>query len=302
VPVTAVALGLILIAAVCHAAWNLVTKRVAGGPAFALVFTSMSTVLYAPIAVAALLIVRPRLTGEAWLFVAGNGILHLSYLLALLRAYRAGDLSVVYPVARGTGPMLAALAAIVLLGERPTPLAYGGIALIGIGVFSLAGAGGQAEGGDGSISEEGPRGGAHSSGAGVGWGLVTGGVIAAYTVWDKHAVSALALPALFYDWAGGVVLTIGLLPFAARRRDEVRAVWSDHRREALVVAVLSPLAYILVLTALASSPVSYVAPAREVSILIGAMLGARLLGEGHLRRRIPAAIAIVVGVVALAIA
>jgi drug/metabolite transporter (DMT)-like permease len=262
----------------------------------------MSTVLYAPIAVAALLIVRPRLTGEAWLFVAGNGVLHLSYLLALLRAYRAGDLSVVYPVARGTGPMLAALAAIVLLGERPTPLAYVGIALIGIGVFSLAGAGGQAEGADGSISGERSGGGVHLSGAGVGWGLVTGGVIAVYTVWDKHAVSALALPALFYDWAGGVVLTIGLLPFAARRRDEVRAVWSDHRREALVVAVLSPLAYILVLTALASSPVSYVAPAREVSILIGAILGARLLGEGHLRRRIPAAIAIVVGVVALAIA
>jgi drug/metabolite transporter (DMT)-like permease len=262
----------------------------------------MSTVLYAPIAVAALLIVRPRLTGEAWLFVAGNGVLHLSYLLALLRAYRAGDLSVVYPVARGTGPMLAALAAIVLLGERPTPLAYVGIALIGIGVFSLAGAGGQAEGADGSISGERPGGGVHLSGAGVGWGLVTGGVIAVYTVWDKHAVSALALPALFYDWAGGVVLTIGLLPFAARGRDEVRAVWSDHRREALVVAVLSPLAYILVLTALASSPVSYVAPAREVSILIGAILGARLLGEGHLRRRIPAAIAIVVGVVALAIA
>jgi drug/metabolite transporter (DMT)-like permease len=301
--VTAVALGLILIAAVCHAAWNLVTKRVAGGPAFAWVFTSMSTVLYAPIAVAALLIVRPPLTGEAWLFVAGNGILHLSYLLALLRAYRAGDLSVVYPVARGIGPMLAALAAIALLGERPTPVAYGGIALIGIGVFSLAGAGAGGEGeGGGSMSEEGPAGGARASGAGVGWGLVTGGVIAAYTVWDKHAVSALALPALFYDWAGGVVLSIGLLPLAARRRDQVRAVWSDHRREALAVAVLSPLAYILVLTALASSPVSYVAPAREVSILIGALLGARLLGEGHLRRRIPAAVAIVVGVVALAIA
>jgi drug/metabolite transporter (DMT)-like permease len=298
--VTALALGLVVIAAVCHATWNLVTKRVAGGPAFAWVFTSMSTVLYAPIGVAALLIVRPPLTGEAWLFIVGNGVLHLSYLLALLRAYRAGDLSVVYPVARGTGPMLAALAAIALLGERPTPLAYGGIALIGIGVFSLAGAGGEADGG--SISEEGAAGGVHPSGTGVGWGLATGGVIAAYTVWDKHAVSALALPALFYDWAGGVVLAIGLLPIAARRRDEVRSVWSHYRREALVVAVLSPLAYVLVLTALASSPVSYVAPAREVSILIGAMLGARLLGEGHLRRRIPAAVAIVVGVVVLAIA
>ena len=290
---TAAALGLILIAAICHAAWNLLAKRVGGGPGFAWLFTGMSTVLYAPLGVAALLIVRPRLTGEAWLFIAGNGVLHVAYLLALLRGYRVGDLSVVYPVARGMGPMLAALAAIVLLGERPTPVAFCGIALIGVGVFFLAGGSGSDEARDRDDRRTLP---------GVAWGLVTGGVIAAYTVWDKHAVSTLALPALFYDWAGGAVRAIALLPIAARRPDEVRAAWHRHRREALAIALLAPLAYVLVLTALASSPVSYVAPAREVSILIGAMLGARLLGEGDLRRRIPAAAAIVVGVVALAVA
>jgi drug/metabolite transporter (DMT)-like permease len=290
---TAFALGLVLIAAVCHAAWNLLAKRVGGGAAFAWLFTAMSTVLYAPLGVAALLIVRPRLTGEAWLFIAGNGMLHVAYLVTLLRGYRVGDLSVVYPVARGTGPMLAALAAIVLLGERPTPLAYGGIALVGIGVFSLAGA---------SASADRPPGDDHPPVSGVAWGLLTGAVIAAYTVWDKHAVSALALPPLFYDWAGGAVRTLALLPIVARRPGEVRAAWRDHRREALAIALLSPLAYVLVLTALASSPVSYVAPAREVSILIGALLGARLLGEQGLRRRLPAAAAIVVGVVALAVA
>jgi drug/metabolite transporter (DMT)-like permease len=287
---TAAALGLVLIAAVCHAAWNLVAKRVQGGAAFAFLFTAMSTVLYAPLGVAALLIVHPRLTGEAWLFIAGNGVLHVAYLVSLFRGYRAGDLSVVYPVARGTGPMLAALAAVVLLGERPTPLAYCGIALVGIGVFSLAGTG--------VTVQEGVR----PSASGVAWGLVTGAVIAAYTVWDKHAVSALALPPLFYDWAGGALRTVALLPIVAGRPGAVRAAWRDHRREALVIAILAPLAYVLVLTALASSPVSYVAPAREVSILIGALLGARLLGEHGLRRRLPAAAAIVAGVVALAVA
>jgi len=282
----------VLIAAVCHAAWNLVAKRVEGGAAFAFLFTAMSTVLYAPLGVAALLIVHPRLTAEAWLFIAGNGVLHVAYLVSLFRGYRAGDLSVVYPVARGTGPMLAALGAIVLLGERPTPLAYCGIALVGIGVFSLAGAGGGVDTPDG----------APPSASGVAWGLVTGAVIAAYTVWDKHAVSALALPPLFYDWAGGALRTLALLPIAARQPGAVRAAWRDHRREALVIAILAPLAYVLVLTALASSPVSYVAPAREVSILIGALLGARLLGEQGLRRRLPAAAAIVAGVVALAVA
>jgi drug/metabolite transporter (DMT)-like permease len=288
---TGVALGLVLVAAVCHAAWNLLAKRVEGGAPFAFVFTAMSTVLYAPLGVAALLIVRPQLTAECWRFIAGNGVLHVAYLVALLRGYRAGDLSVVYPVARGTGPMLAALAAIVLLGERPTPLALCGIALVGVGVFSLAGAG------------AGPaRDGAHPSASGVAWGLLTGVVIAAYTVWDKHAVSALALPPLFYDWAGGALRTLAMLPLAARHPDEVRSAWQDHRGEALAIALLAPLAYILVLTALATSPVSYVAPAREVSILIGALLGARLLGEEGLRRRLPAAAAIVAGVVALAVA
>ena len=286
------ALSLVLVAAVCHATWNLVAKRVGGGPAFAWVFTAASSVLYAPLGVAALLIVRPELSVVAWVFIAGNGLLHVGYLVALLRGYRTGELSVVYPVARGTGPLLAALAAIVLLGERSTPVALCGIALIGAGVVSLA-------------LPERPAGGeatAHRPPVqGVMWGLVTGGVIATYTVWDKHAVDALALPALFYDWAGGVVRTVGLLPLATRRPGEVRAAWRDHRREALTIAVLAPLAYILVLTALVSAPVSYVAPAREVSILIAAMLGARLLGEEGLRRRIPAAVAIVAGVVSLAL-
>ena len=135
----------------------------------------------------------------------------------------------------------------------------------------------------------------------MGWALVTGALICAYTLWDKHAVDALALPALFYDWAGGLVMSAALLPLAARRPDAIAAAWRDHRGEALVIAVLAPLAYILVLTALATTPVSYVAPAREVSILIGAMLGAKLLGEGGIRRRLPAAAAIVAGVVALAV-
>jgi drug/metabolite transporter (DMT)-like permease len=289
--VTPFALGLVLVAAVCHASWNLVAKRVGGGPAFAWLFTAMSSVLYAPLGIAALVIVHPQLTAAAWIFIVGNGVLHVAYLLTLLRGYRTGDLSVVYPVARGTGPMLASLAAIVLLGERPSALALCGIASIGVGVFSLAG------GGRSQTGTQGRR----PPLEGVAWGLVTGAVIATYTVWDKHAVAALAVPALFYEWAGGIVRTAGLLPIATRRSGDVRAAWRDHRREALAIAILAPFAYILVLTALVTTPVSYVAPAREVSILIGAMLGASLLGEGDLRRRVPAAAAIVIGVVALAV-
>jgi drug/metabolite transporter (DMT)-like permease len=102
-----------------------------------------------------------------------------------------------------------------------------------------------------------------------------------------------------YDWTNYLGRTVLLVPFALRCKEEVQATWAMHRREVLGAALLSPLSYVLVLTALVVSPVSYVAPAREISTLIGAVMGARLLSEGNARRRLPAAGAIVVGVVAL---
>jgi drug/metabolite transporter (DMT)-like permease len=92
-----------------------------------------------------------------------------------------------------------------------------------------------------------------------------------------------------------------LTPHALRRMETVRGVWRDHWREALGVAILAPASYILILTAMVFTPLSYVAPAREISILLGAILGARLLNERHTRRRLFAAGLMVVGVIALAL-
>jgi drug/metabolite transporter (DMT)-like permease len=114
-------------------------------------------------------------------------------------------------------------------------------------------------------------------------------------------VGPLAIQPVLYDWAGTVGRAVLLFPVALTRRPEVRAVWRKSRREVLGVALLSPLAYILVLMALSFTPVSYVAPAREVSIVIGAFLGVRLLGEGRVGRRVAAATAMAAGVVALAV-
>jgi drug/metabolite transporter (DMT)-like permease len=122
-----------------------------------------------------------------------------------------------------------------------------------------------------------------------------------YTLWDKYAVSTLLIPPLLQDFCTtlGRVLLLG--PIAFRKRVEVRQEWRIHRKEAIGVALLCPLSYIMVLTALVTTPVSYIAPAREVSILIGALMGSRLLAEGDAKRRLPAAAAIVVGVMALAL-
>ena len=114
-------------------------------------------------------------------------------------------------------------------------------------------------------------------------------------------MSALLIPPLLQSWATTLVTTALLTPLAMRRREETATIWRNHKPEVLGVAVLSPLSYILVLTALVFTPVSYVAPAREVSILIGVLMGASLLSESNLSQRLFAAGAMVVGIVALAL-
>lgn len=283
---TAFALALVLSAAFIHAAWNFLAKRAGeGGAAFVWLFAALSSLFYAPLAVSIYFWQQPCLGALQVGFMAGSALIHVAYFLILQRGYRVGDLSLVYPLARGTGPTLSTFAAIFLLGERPTPLALAGALLVAAGVFFLAGT---AAGSKGSRKW------------GVGYGVLTGAIIAAYTLWDKYAVSTLHIPPLLQDYCTTLARIIMLGPVALRNWGDVRREWRIHRKEAIGVALLCPLSYIMVLTALITSPVSYIAPAREVSILIGAVMGARLLAEGNARRRLPAAAAIVAGVIALA--
>lgn len=284
---TGFAVALVLASAVFHATWNLLAKRAGGGAAFLWLSDTMSVVLLAPLVVALFVIERPALGWVELIFIAGSAALHLVYFLLLLRGYRLGDLSVVYPLARGTGPALSTLAAIIFLGERPTPLAIIGAALVVIGVFVVTG---------------GHRvfAGANASKGAV-YGLLTGVFIAAYTLWDKQAVSAAMIPPVLLYYGATLGRILMLAPVVVNRWDEVTTHWRSHRLEALGVGVLGPASYILVLTALVFTPVSYVAPAREISILIGVALGARLLAEGDSVRRLAAACTMVLGVVALSV-
>jgi drug/metabolite transporter (DMT)-like permease len=285
---TTFALVLVLVAAVAHASWNLLAKRAGdAGAAFVWLFGALSAVLYAPVAVWVVAAQRPPIEMVEVLFMVGSGALHLGYFVLLQRGYAAGDLSVVYPLARGTGPLLSTVAAVLLLGERPGALAVCGVALISAGAFAIT-----LEPGAANRGRLRP---------GVIYGLLTGAFIAAYTIWDKQAVSALEIPPLLQSWATILVTTALLTPLALQRRETVAMLWRDHKREAFGVAVLSPLSYVLVLTALVVTPVSYVAPARETSILIGVLLGAGLLSEKNLGRRLLAAGAMALGVVALAL-
>jgi len=283
---TATALGLVLVAAVLHATWNLLAKRAGGGVVLVWLYGTTSAVLLTPPALALLFLRPPPLGLPQLTFTLASALIHVVYFVVLQRGYQLGDLSLVYPIARGTGPVLTTIAAIVFLGERPSALALAGAALVAVGVFALVKP-------------------AHAttvdSRRAVAFGLVTGILIAAYTICDKQAVARYAVPPLIQQWATCLALALLLAPLAIRRRAEVRTRWRSHRREAIAIGVLVPSAYILVLAAMTISPVSYVAPAREVSILFGTIMGTQLLDEGRTGPRIAAASAMVLGVVALAL-
>ncbi len=237
----------------------------------------------------AILIDPPRLTGLCWVFMIGTGLLQAGYFLFLQSGYRLGDLSVVYPVGRGSGALLAALAGIVLLGEHPGPAGIAGIALVITGVLLIG-----APAGNGGKAGRPPT-------RALAFALVTGLFIASYTLWDKYAVSTLKVPPLVQGYASLPVMALVLAPFALRQRARTALVWRTYRRQVAGAAVLSPLAYILVLIALSFTAVSAVAPAREVSVLAGVLLGRRLLGEGQLARRLAAAAAIAAGIICIAV-
>ena len=284
---TTFALALVLASAVAHATWNLFAKRAGGGAPFLWLAFTLAVPLYAPVAIAVFVLSGAHIGPLELLWMFVNAALNVAYGIFLLRGYRAGDLSVVYPLARGSGPMLALVGAIALFGERPTPLAIGGAVAIVAGILALTG----------DPRKLRKRG----AGAAVGYALLTGVTIAAYTLWDKQGVSGLLIPPVIYEWGANVFRAVILTPLALPRWPEVKAEWHANRAAVLAVAALSPLAYMLVLTALAISPVSYVAPAREIGILFGVLLGARTLAEADIGKRSIAAILMVGGVIALAL-
>jgi drug/metabolite transporter (DMT)-like permease len=287
---TPAALALVLTAAVAHALWNLAAKRVtADRVVLVWLYIVGSVVLWVPPALVWALVSGQR-PAWSWLLAAGaSAALHVAYNLVLVHGYAAGDLNLVYPLARGVGPLVVLVVAVGLLGEAPGPAALSGAALVVLGVLVMTLGGGTDR----------------RRAAGTFWGVATGLTIAAYTLWDHHAVTTLAVPPLTYFCLGlllqAVPLTVSTTA-GATRRAEVLPVLRRHWREVLAVAVLSPLAYVLVLQALTTAPVSLVAPLRESSIVVGAVLGWWLLGEPRAARRLAGAAVVLGGIALLSLA
>ena len=281
---TGLALGLVILAAFIHASWNFLLKKSGGGTGLITASTLLSLLVYLPVMAGAIYVQGYHFQPIHLALMFGSGMIHTVYFIALDRAYRSGgDLSIVYPLARATGPLLTILIAIALLGERPGPAAIAGAVLIGASAIVLTG---------NPFAW-------HKSEArkAVGFALMTGCTIAVYTIWDKSSVAAWLIPPLVYDWGCNFFRVCVLLPLTRHRNPGAMAIaWRERRKTVVAIALLSPLSYILVLTAMVFTPVSLIAPAREISILFAALMGAHLLREGDLKRRVIAAVGMVLGI------
>ncbi|MEW9920069.1 EamA family transporter [Marimonas sp. MJW-29] len=277
-------LALVLAAAFCHATWNVFVKRIAGGAELIWLFSILSVLIYLPMAVWIVVVQQPVFGPWQIGFMLGTVALHLGYFILLQTGYRKGDLSLVYPTARATGPLLSTTFAVLVLGEVVTFQMALGAGIIIFAVLMLTG---------------GIKPGARHLSASLVFGLGAGVFIASYTVWDAYAVSVLLVPPLLMDYASNLGRVVVLAPVAYRRRALMRQHWVQHRLGVVVIAVFSPLAYILVLYALTFTPVAYVAPAREVSVVLAVLAGSILLHEGNLKERLGWASIALVGMILL---
>lgn len=277
-------------AAIAHATWNIAMKRAGtSGTPFIAATLLVGVIAFAPVGIASL-VSSPPVDATWLLLIVGSAALQLAYFLTLQRGYRLADVGVVYPVARGVGPLLSVIAAIVLLGERPGSIALAGALLVvaGVVVIGLAGA-------------RQPSADAGRLARGIRYGALVGIVIAAYTLWDAAAVTVAALEPVGYYWASMVVQLVVLGSVALRSPGASVATARAHPVAAILVGVLSPLAYIAVLYAYQLAPVAIVAPAREVSVVLIALAGWMLFREPHPVRRLLGSAVVLAGIAMLAL-
>lgn len=283
----ALALAAVLLAALTHATWNLAAKRATGSRHFVWLYSTASVLLYLPVVAWIVWTTRPQFTAVHWGVLVASGVLHMVYSLILQAGYRASDLSLVYPLARGSGPLLSFFLAALLLGEAVTWVSLLGVVLVVSGILLVSGLF--------DAHHRAPR-------AGILYGLATGIFIASYTVNDGWAVKVLLISPFIVDWGCNLFRAVFLAPMVWIDRERMLQECRKYMRPVAIVGMLGPLGYILVLYAMQLAPIGHVAPARELSTLIGTYFGARLLQEKAAPMRLTGAACIVAGVISLALA
>lgn len=288
---TALALGLVLASALAHSTWNFLLKRSGDKQVFLWWLLVTASILLIPVGV--VLFVLHPVGHPGWIFVVATILLHMLYFVLLGKSYTYGDLSLVYPIARGLGPMLVPILAVLILSESIGNLAIIGIVAIVVGIYTISW-----WGNFGAVFRN-PL--AMVKNSATRYAILTGIVIASYAIIDKRGVDHVEPFLYMYFMTLGSA--IGLAPYILGRRG-IALVREEFRVNAVPIVVsglLIFLAYGMVLTAFSLSRVSYVAPAREVGIVIGVLLGVLLLKEPFGRGRLFGSSFIVAGLVLIAL-
>ena len=288
---TPLSLGLVLLSALAHSTWNLLLKRSSEPEIFVWWLLVVEAVLMLPLGVVLFWLFPIAPVG--WLFVLATVILHVLYFILLGRGYAQGDLSVVYPIARGFGPMLVPILAVLLIRETVALPAILGIAAIVVGIYIISWTG--------ELQRFLLRPWNIMRNTGARYAVLTGLTIAMYAIIDKRGVSHIQPFLYLYLMSlGSAVL---LFPYI-RRKWGIQAMgltWRSIRTSIVLAGLLAFLAYGLVLTAFSLSRVSYVAPAREVGIVVGVLMGVLILKEPFGRVRLAGSSVIVLGLILIAV-
>ena len=289
---TVLAFILVLLSAVSHATWNLLTKRAINKEVFLWLLLVSAGVLLMPLSV--FVIWNDPISYPGWWFILGTVFLHVLYFVFLGRSYTHADLSLVYPLARGIGPALVPIIGAFLLKEVIAPLAIIGIISVVLGIFAVYWWGSFREVLRDPLKifrEPGAR-----------YALLTGLVIAAYSVWDKVGVSYVNPFLYMYFLVLGSALV--LAPYIWHFHGIMIVKAEIKRRIGSIIpsGLLVFLAYGLILFVLQFSRVSYISPIREVGIVIGVVFGTLLLGEPFSKGRVTGSCLIVAGLIFISLA
>lgn len=276
---SAIVFTAVLCAAFLHAAWNAVAK---GGRDKTL---SMAAVVlgHVPIALAAILYL-PMPAAESWPLLLLSAALHLGYQLFLLNSYRLGDLTQVYPIARGSAPILVALVSVLFLGVALAPLQWAGLLLITAGLLGL-----------GLLRQVGGE----ENPAAALLALCTGAFIAGYSLVDGLGARLSGSAVAFYAWSATLNALLFVALLAPRHRGLVPRVWSEARFTFVFGGGASFAAYGLVVWAFTQAPIAVVTALRETSIVFALVIGTVALGEKVTARRVGATLVVVLGAAVL---
>lgn len=279
---------LLLLAAFIHSIWNMLAKKSIDKQTFLwLSLIVFCTMLFIPF-----MFIYKGISSIGWTFIIVSGFLEAIYYFILGSAYQQGELSLVYPLARGSAPLFVTLIASLFLNEKIASIGYMGILVVIIGIYIVNLKVLDKKGIIApiiSIREKAPQ-----------LAILTGLVIASYSVVDKIGVSYVE--PLVYIYMIFLAASLILTPYMImRKREIIIKEWKINRLKIIAVSVLNAGSYFLVLTAMTSSKVSYVSTVREVSIVFAALIGTLFLKEKFADKKIIGAVLIFLGIILIAI-